>query len=967
MQGRVRRTSFEPNPAAMQFFSQDVYNNSNSYKQQDPLSLLLGQDMAAAAATAAAGMNPGNMNGLMQMNGLPPMSAGGIAEQQQHFAEPLCMPPGTNGFDSLPLEAEEPGPLPCLPRPGRMAGGYGGSAALLMQQQQLQQLQRCGYPSSGAPGPGGSRGMRPRRHSVTIGMLNEHQQQQALLAAAGGQLPQGWLAGASGMPGSNAVPGSGQPPRMPMLPQHSSPNKQLQELQLQAAAAQLGLGKAGLGQAFGHAGGAGPGVLHGQQLAGNAAGLGGPPSSGNPLLSMDLPPAYGMHGPRMPGNSNSRRHSWAPMGAEGSMAYARSWLLQQQQQASGSLTAQLGDAGALFINQQQQDQLGMGRLGPPLLRTPRNGLDSSAAAAFNATGQGMLDPGAADLQSGGFGGGMPGQGGLQMSVAQPSPVMPLYGSAEALAKEQLAQHLQQQLQLQDLASRLSGAQQGLDPYAEPFVSQGPLLGQHAAAGLASMDAAVYATALQQELQQQQQQSVLALQLCEDVGLSPAAAAAAASMYAPLQINGVSVDTQLLVSPYADNWDVLGQSSAGGSLSGSGSAVSSSSGMSALAGVGMAGVGVAGPLGQLGMAGKPTKGHGALMQMSSSSGSSANSSGSGSASGARGSHVSACTPSSSTSISSAGSKAGAGAAPAAAAAAAATMLASLPPLSKVCSEAPWNLKKAADEDAKVMSAQQKQLQKLTAVLERSRTLQEVHAAEDAAAEASAACAAAAAAGRGGSSGTADAAGAVASADNAAALFSYRLPDSGDDTWGGSSGDAAAVAAAAAAAAAVVPGGSCISQEPSNKLFVGNIGWWVTEEDLLHWFSRFGSVVNVKVRLLLQDVLSRLGSCVLTLCLYGVDLVRRPNPSSCCHHCSAAAHALQLCAFSHHLVGTLLFVKLQLILTTPSSCCCCRSCTTRARCTSPRTSGAAGSMALSITQAQRRPQKPSCGWTALSCLI
>ncbi|WIA17835.1 hypothetical protein OEZ85_009341 [Tetradesmus obliquus] len=392
-QGRVRRSSFEPNPAAMQFFSQDVYSNSHSgsYKQQDPLSLLLGQDMAAAAA---AGMHPGNMNGLMHMNGLPPMSAGGIAEQQ-HYAEPLCMPPGTNGFDSLALDAEEPGPLPCLPRPGRMAGGYGSSAALLMQQQQqLQQLQRCGYPSSGAPGPGGNRGLRPRRHS---------------------------------------------------------------------------------------------------QLAGGAAGLGGPGGSGNPLLGMDLPPAYALNGPRMPGNNNnnSRRHSWAPMGAESSMAYARSWLLQQQQ-ASGSLTAQLGDAGALFINQQQQDQLGMGRMGPPLLRPPRNGLDSNAAAAaFGAAGQGMLghDPGPPELQRGGFGGGMPGQGGLQI--------------------------------------------------------------------------------------------------------------------------------------------------------------------------------------------------------------------------------------------------------------------------------------------------------------------------------------------------------------------YRLPDSGDDTWGGSSGDAAAAAVAAAAAAAVVPGGSCISQEPSNKLFVGNIGWWVTEEDLLHWFSRFGSVVNVKI--------------------------------------------------------------------------------------------------------------------------
>ncbi len=35
------------------------------------------------------------------------------------------------------------------------------------------------------------------------------------------------------------------------------------------------------------------------------------------------------------------------------------------------------------------------------------------------------------------------------------------------------------------------------------------------------------------------------------------------------------------------------------------------------------------------------------------------------------------------------------------------------------------------------------------------------------------------------------------------------------------------------------------DSSNKLFVGNIGWWVTEEDLLYWFGKFGTVTNVKV--------------------------------------------------------------------------------------------------------------------------
>jgi hypothetical protein len=145
---------------------------------------------------------------------------------------------------------------------------------------------------------------------------------------------------------------------------------------------------------------------------------------------------------------------------------------------------------------------------------------------------------------------------------------------------------------------------------------------------------------------------------------------------------------------------------------------------------------------------------------------------------------------------------------------------------VCSEAPWDLKKAADEDAKLMALQQAQVQKLAAVLERSKTLQRVHAAAAAAAEAAEASASAASL----EPGNGDK---PPAADGGQALFGYQLPDSGDDTWGGSS------------VPATIAGGSCISQEPSNKLFVGNIGWWVTEDDLLHWFSRFGTVVNVKI--------------------------------------------------------------------------------------------------------------------------
>lgn len=35
------------------------------------------------------------------------------------------------------------------------------------------------------------------------------------------------------------------------------------------------------------------------------------------------------------------------------------------------------------------------------------------------------------------------------------------------------------------------------------------------------------------------------------------------------------------------------------------------------------------------------------------------------------------------------------------------------------------------------------------------------------------------------------------------------------------------------------------EPSNKLFIGNIGHWVTEEELHCWFQKFGQVTMAKV--------------------------------------------------------------------------------------------------------------------------
>jgi hypothetical protein len=161
-------------------------------------------------------------------------------------------------------------------------------------------------------------------------------------------------------------------------------------------------------------------------------------------------------------------------------------------------------------------------------------------------------------------------------------------------------------------------------------------------------------------------------------------------------------------------------------------------------------------------------------------------------------------------------------------AAASMVPAVPAVTNVCSDAPWDLKKAAEEDAKVLADQQERVEKLMAALEHSQTLARVRAAQ-------AVCTGAAAS--------------EAAADSDAAaervqpvLFGYQLPDTGADAWGGSSSSAAIES---------TPGGGCISQEPSNKLFVGNIGWWVTEEDLLDWFSRFGTVVHVKVRRVVVD--------------------------------------------------------------------------------------------------------------------
>lgn len=118
---RLRRSSMELDPgSAAAALYQDAF--AASLKAADPLSLLLSQQ-------AASGMVP---------NGYPPASAG--------LSQAMGMPPGQNGYDNLPLMdiGEDPGPLPVLPRAGRMGPGS--------------------YGYSGAPGPGMGRQPRPRRH-----------------------------------------------------------------------------------------------------------------------------------------------------------------------------------------------------------------------------------------------------------------------------------------------------------------------------------------------------------------------------------------------------------------------------------------------------------------------------------------------------------------------------------------------------------------------------------------------------------------------------------------------------------------------------------------------------------------------------------------------------------------------------------------------------------------------------------
>jgi hypothetical protein len=153
-----------------------------------------------------------------------------------------------------------------------------------------------------------------------------------------------------------------------------------------------------------------------------------------------------------------------------------------------------------------------------------------------------------------------------------------------------------------------------------------------------------------------------------------------------------------------------------------------------------------------------------------------------------------------------------------------------PLSQVSGHKPWDLKRLAVEEAANLQQHEALASQVAALLRQRRTLAllEAAAAEQAQQQQQL---------REGQP--------EASEEAATVDFAYSLPDPGADTWGGG-------------VAAVYEHSGCISCEPSNKLFVGNIGWWVTEEDLQRWFSKFGTVTQVKVGRLLGQQGHRVGA-------------------------------------------------------------------------------------------------------------
>lgn len=837
-QGRMRRSSLElhTGPVAVSSCYPDTVPGPFSATfDQDALTSILLSASAAAAAAAQNGFmqDPVAASAAAAAAGFP-----GKQPQVPYLASTgTATAAGTDSFDASLLESEEPGPLPVLPRTRALGSGgpYGSSSAALMMHHQPQQ-------QGSYEGGGGGRQGRPRRHSVTIGMLNEHQQQQqqAAYAAALAAAQQAGISMPGPAPAGMGMLGQMQQPQQPPPQGSASPAKQqlqaLNNMQNMAAAAQLGMGANSLLASLG--------LQHSEQLQQQLA------AASMPMGMGDLGAQYSMNAPRMPNAGGCRRHSWAPTGANGSNPYAQALLLQQQRQFAaaaamaqdprGLMGGMMGLNGMNGINGVNgMNGLGLKQKGFGPAGAPR-------APAVYANGNGYLNghtPAANGPLSGSYAGLPAAAAAAAAAMVQLTSLQSVGALATGLdpiSEQQLTRLLQLQQQ-----SDLTAGQPALDPYMEGVLEAGQALGPPNPALLPSL-APVAGAALAPGLLPPAAAATTALtQLGFDVdSLSPAAAAAAASMYAPLQINGVTLDSQLLVAPFADNWDVMcAQGGQAGVTPQQLAAVAA--GLSAA----QAGFGVMSPRaaggaanGMAAPASAPhNKHHKGLPARSGSCGSN-------SSNGSNGYSTSASGPLSSVPLghvsngrSSATAAAGSGGGSAAAALAAASVAASVPPIANVCSDSPWDLKKAAEEDAKVLAAQQGRVQRLVAALEKSETLAKVRAAQAA-------------------GGGADAASSSDAADNSKGasermqpvLFGYQLPDTGADAWGGSS-----------AAVENAPGSGCISQEPSNKLFVGNIGWWVTEDDLLHWFSRFGNVVHVKVR---PGALRAVGSCNCCQVLY-----------------------------------------------------------------------------------------------------
>jgi hypothetical protein len=612
----------------------------------------------------------------------------------------------------------------------------------------------------------------------------------------------------------------GQLPHVQQQPSGAgSPAKQqlqaLANAQAMAAAAQLGMGASSLLASLALQQ---PEQLQ-QQLAASSAmamGLGD---------YADLGAQFNMNAPRMPNAGSCRRHSWAPTGVNGSTAYAQALLLQQQQQQQLAAAAAMGDPRGLMGVNGMNGMNGLNGMnvlnGMNGLGLKQKGVGAPRPPAGYTNGNGYLNghsPVANGTPSGAYAG-LSAAAAAAAAMAQLTSLQSVGAltGLDPISEQQLTRLLQLQQQ-----TGLAGPQPVMDPYLEAVLEAGQAMGQPlgqpnpallpslaplAGAGLPAVAAGLLPPAAAA--------TTALTQLGFDAdGLSPAAAAAAASMYAPLKINGVTLDSQLLVAPFADNWDVMcAQGQAG---------VAPQQLASVAAGLapGHAGFGVMSPR-AAGAHGRQQK---ALPTRSGSCGSNSSNGSNGHAASTSGPLSSVPLGHGSNGRSSAAAT-GFNGSSAAAALAAASMASAVPPIANVCSDSPWDLKKAAEEDAKMLAAQQGRVQRLVAALEKSQTLAKVRAAQAAAGGDGAAC------------GNAAAASERASERTQPVLFGYQLPDTGADAWGGSSSSSALETA---------PGCGCISQEPSNKLFVGNIGWWVTEEDLLHWFSRFGKVVHVKVR-------------------------------------------------------------------------------------------------------------------------